>query len=399
MERHYFIYIITFILLLPIQAFAQYPRIDLEEALKIARKNHAGLETGRLLTEQRKKMVEAGILHPPTQIFISSEEFDVKDQKGLHSLNFQQNFYLPKTIAAQKEVYQSAAHLATRQLALTDRTLEWQVTKAYYQVLVTREELGLARENLALFVNFKDVTHTQLTSGETGIIPKLAARSRLGQAQLELDHAEERFEIARTLFNQLIRSDIHYDVQGELPSPSSFSFDSLSMKSPQLQVKQAEIKMASAKVEQQRSQLLPQINSGLRIQTMDGDFPLFGYQLGVNVPFFKKAYRGQIEAAEIGVKLQESKLKETKNQIEQTLSELRFRLEHQLHVLVYLQEELAPIVNEQKEVIFAAYREGEVGYLEYLDSLEQVTEVKQQLLHALYEFNTLKLELDYWLGN
>jgi outer membrane protein TolC len=78
---------------------------------------------------------------------------------------------------------------------------------------------------------------------------------------------------------------------------------------------------------------------------------------------------------------------------------LRFRLQHALHVLVYLQEELAPIVNEQKEVNFLAYREGEIRYLEYLDSLEQFALVKKQYLTALYEFNVLKLELDYWLGN
>jgi cobalt-zinc-cadmium resistance protein CzcA len=157
--------------------------------------------------------------------------------------------------------------------------------------------------------------------------------------------------------------------------------------------------MASSKVKQQETQLLPQINSGLKLQTANDKFPLFAYQLGVNVPLFKKAYRGQTEAAEIGVKIQQSKLEESRNKLELTITELRFRLQHALHVLVYLQEELAPIVNEQKEVNFLAYREGEIRYLEYLDSLEQFALVKKQYLTALYEFNVLKLELDYWLGN
>jgi outer membrane protein TolC len=69
-----------------------------------------------------------------------------------------------------------------------------------------------------------------------------------------------------------------------------------------------------------------------------------------------------------------------------------------MHILEYLQQDLTPIVNEQSEVNLQAYGEGEIGYLEYLDGLEQVVNVKQQYLSALYKFNALRIELDYWLG-
>jgi cobalt-zinc-cadmium resistance protein CzcA len=131
---------------------------------------------------------------------------------------------------------------------------------------------------------------------------------------------------------------------------------------------------------------------------MSGNFPLFGYQLGVNVPLFKKAYQGRIEAAEVGVKVQEANLKSKEQELERTISELRYRLEHQIHILEYLQQDLTPIVKEQSEVNLKAYGEGEISYLEYLDGLEQVVKVKQQYLTALYKFNALRIELDYWLG-
>ena len=56
-----------------------------------------------------------------------------------------------------------------------------------------------------------------METGETGRIPQLAARSRLGQAQLEQEHAIEKYQIALTLFNQWLQSDTLYDVEGELP--------------------------------------------------------------------------------------------------------------------------------------------------------------------------------------
>jgi cobalt-zinc-cadmium resistance protein CzcA len=81
-----------------------------------------------------------------------------------------------------------------------------------------------------------------------------------------------------------------------------------------------------------------------------------------------------------------------------TISELRYRLEHQQYILQYLEENLTPIVQEQSEVNLKAYQEGEISYLEYLDGLEQVVSVKQQYLTALYKFHALQVELDYWLG-
>ena len=105
------------------------------------------------------------------------------------------------------------------------------------------------------------------------------------------------------------------------------------------------------------------------------------------------------EAAQVAVKVEEAALRTEQQELQRTISELRYRLEHQMHILAYLEEDLSPIVNEQSEINLAAYREGEVGYLEYLDGLEQVVQVKQQYLDALYQYNALRVELDYWLGN
>ena len=379
-------------------SFGQNKSIGLEEALSIARNNYAGLERDRLAVDQQYKLAEAGLPPQPTQLYFSGEEFGFNDQSGIHSINIFQNFYLPKAAKVQRAFYKQGAALAEKQLALTDHELKRQVEQAYYQLLYAKEEQNLVAENIALYNNFLSVTTAQLETGETGKIPQLAARSRLGQARLEQEHGLEKYQIALTLFNQWLQSDTLYGAQGELLPSSDFSSDSILQHNPHLQVIQAQRTLAIAKVETEKVQLLPQINSGFKLQTQSGNFPLFGYQIGVNIPLFKKAYRGRIEAAEVGVKVQEADLKTKEQELERTISELRYRLEHQQHILEYLQQDLTPIVNEQNEVNLKAYGEGEVSYLEYLDGLEQVIKVKQQYLTALYKFNALRVELDYWLG-
>ncbi len=381
-------------------SIGQTKSIDLEEALTIARENYAGLERDRLAVDQQHRLAETRLPFQPTQLYFSGEEFGANNQTGIHSFNVQQNFYLPKASRVQQAFYQQGAVVAEKQLALTDHELKREVELVYYQLLYAKQEQDLVAENVALYRNFLAVTTKQLESGETGRIPQLSARSHLGQSLLEQEHAAEAYQIALTLFNQWLQSDTFYEAQGELlpPAPSILA-DTTLQNNPHLLVIQAQQDLASAKVATESAQLLPQINSGFKLQTQSGNFPLFGYQIGVNVPLFQKAYQGRIEAAEVGVKVQEAALKAKEQELTRMVSELQYRLQHQQHILEYLTENLTPIVKEQREVNLKAYQEGEISYLEYLDGLEQVVKVKQQYLTALYKFHALQVELDYWLGN
>jgi len=381
-----------------LSVFGQNNAINLEEALSIARNNYAGLERDRLTIEQYNKLASTGLPVQPTQLYISGEEFGSNGQSGVHSLNIQQNFYLPKASAAQRAYYRQGAALAEKQLELTDSELKRQVEQAFYQLQYANEVLTLVAENVTLYNNFLTVTTAQLETGETGRLPQMAARTRLGQAQLEQDYATEAYQIALSLFNQWLQADSLYGASGSLALPTDLSKDRLQTDNPHLQIIQAQKDLAATNIETQKAQLLPQINSGLKLQNAFGNFPLFGYQIGVNVPLFKKAYRGRIEAAEIEVMVQEAALKTEQQKLQRTINELQNRLKQQRRMLEYLQQDLTPLVEEQSTVNLQAYREGEIGYLEYLDSLEQVVKVKQQYLEALYKFHVLKVELGYWMG-
>ncbi len=399
-QRHFNIKVFLLLGLLStilVRGIGQNTPIALEEALRIARQNYAGLERDRLAVDQQNKLSESGLPFQPTALYLSGEEYG-NNQLGITSFNIQQNFYLPKVARVQRAFYQQGAALAESQLILTDRQLKMHVEQAYYHLLYARQEQALIAENVALYNDFLVVTTKQLESGETGRMPQLAAQSRVGQVQLEQEHTLEKYQIALLLFNQWLQSDTTYDVKGELSDITVYTQEPSLQDNPHLLFIQAQQELASAKVETERSQLLPQINSGFKLQSVYGSFPLFGYQIGLNIPLFGKAYRGRIEAAEIGVMLQEADFEVKKQELEMGISELRYRLDHQQHILEFLRKDLTPMVDEQSKVGLKAYQEGEITYLEYLDGVEQVVKVKQQYLAALYKFNVLQVELAYWDG-
>jgi cobalt-zinc-cadmium resistance protein CzcA len=372
--------------------------ISLEDAISVAQKNNIGLERDKLVSEQRNLLAEAGLMKQASKIYISGEEFDF-NESGIHSLNIEQNFYLPATAKAHRNYYQSEAVLAGKKLEISEQELKWEVSKAFYVLLYLAKQEEFLDESVHFYEDFLSKTRAKIEAGESGKIPELAANAKLGQARLELEHNEEQYQVALSLFNSWLQSDTLFEASGSLEYFPELPSESISNSNIHLQLKQAGIEVAAAEVNRKESLLLPEISSGLKLQTIAGKLPYFGYQIGLNIPLFKKAYRGHIQAAKVGLMVEESDMKATKLRIDRTLSELQFRLEHQIHIIEYLEEELAPIVQERHDINQKAYEAGEIGYLESLDGLEELLKVKLQQLDALFKFNLLRKELAYWLGN
>lgn len=377
----------------------QVTPIGLEEAISLAAKDYSGLQHNELEMSKYQKMAESGKSMQAAQIFLSSEEYDFTQQSGVHSLNIQQNFYLPGVSRAQKDYFNQAAQLADAKRKLTKKELERAVSEAFLRVLYATQMRELDSSMVALYEDFLNTTTLQLDAGEAGVLPQMAAKTRLGQAQLELEHAEERMQISLALFNHWLPSESEYMASGSLEMPMSEPIDTHRMVSAHLTVLEAKTDWAQAQIETQKAQLLPQINSGFRLQNAFGTFPVFGYQLGVNVPLFRKAYENQIEAAKIAVKSSRARMETESFHLKQKMIEIQHKIEHQKHIVSYLRNDLQPLIEKHSELSKKAYREGETSYLAYLDGLEQVVSVRKQYLEAIYELQLLTIESKFWYGN
>ncbi|MBT8230203.1 MAG: TolC family protein, partial [Bacteroidia bacterium] len=251
----------------------------------------------------------------------------------------------------------------------------------------------------ALNEDFNRVTKLRFETGETGIIPKVVAETGLMEARLEETNGISDYENARTIFNQWLRSEDNYDVQGELSIDVVLDIDSLFPENPHMLFLAAKNQVASARINQSRAKLLPQINSGLMLHTTSGAFPLFGFQIGINLPLFNKNTKQQIEATELGLKIQEEENREQTKRMRLAIESLMNNMLKKQNTIKQLDESIKPLLLELKDISFVAYQEGEISYLEYLNGFEQLMSMNKRLLKAQYEFHLLKADLEYLLSN
>jgi len=375
--------------------FAQNPRVSLDEAIAIGHRNYPTIKTGRLQVEQAQKLGTIKSIQPPTNIFLSGEEFNFNESSGIHSLRIMQNFNLPKVNRSQQKVFQQQAALAQKQLELTEREIAYYISLSYYDLLYQKQIQEYAQTLVESYQEFVTINNDKFQAGEIGKLPLLTAQDQLKAVEWSLQVLEQDRQLSQKQFNNWLQTDTIFDTAiNELPLPSEISNTDL-QNHPRVQFYQQSEQVALAQVEVVKSKLIPQLQTGVMLQTVEGQFPFYGFQLGINVPLFRKSQNIRIEAAKIQVHVQQAQKQAVVREMEIQQDQLNIAIERQLTSIKYLGERLLPSVVKRQAFARTAFQQGEAHYLEYLKSIEQGINYQLAYLKALKEYHLLKIKLKY----
>lgn len=380
-------------------AQSRFP-VTLEEALEIARRNHPNLKRDQKALEQLKAQLATAAPSNPTQLFVAGSMVDPEYLSGgLHSAGFLKAFDWPGTTRLRSQVHEEAVLLGNAELELTDWELRGAVAQSYYQLVFTKNLKTYYQEKQELMSRLVEYAQARFEFGETGKVPVLSATSKQKQASLEQKKTQKAHDLAHTLFNNLLYSDsVFYALLDTLPLPSQAPNWYVNGGHPQLLTKQQQVRLATANIDQERSFLMPKILAGAQVQMINETLPFFGYQFGMSVPIGRKSIKARIESAEKAVAVKEAELTATERALENRRRELTTLFLAQKKLLDYTQKELLPLANEQISASESAYKNGAVGYHDYIVNLEQGLQTRLDWIYALRDYHLLRLELEFLSG-
>ncbi len=387
--------LVSVLLLFFITGHSQVSKLTLEEAVEMSQQNYAAIKTSQLQMQRANKLSEIKSTLPLTNIFISGEEFNFQENQGIHSIGAQQNFYLPKVNSTQQNLYQQQAILAASALKLTEQQIAFQTTLAFYDLVFQKQKQNYLDDLTELYEGFVEVNQERFDAGSIGKLPLLTAQDQLKLALWKKELAQQDLSISNNNFRNWVRSENEVDVDLEkLPEPSEIESKGF-LDHPMVQFQNQNSEVAKAQIQVQKAQLLPQLQTGLQLQTVNGTAPFLGYQFGMNVPLFKKSQNKKIEAAQIQVEVQESKKKAVLQQLEMESSKIMLQLQKQKVAMEYLEKEILPSVRSRQEFAKAAFRAGEATALEYLQSIDQGIQYELTYLDMLKEYHFLNTQFSY----
>lgn len=396
MLRFIFISLLLAILCLSLSAQSV---IDLETALERVKTQHPRVLQQDLYIQQQRILKDAGKNQPFFSFGYGMEELGVAGT-GVHSLYAQQSFNLPQ-VAQRKAVFQEAlAQTGELQKAVTQKQLERAVAALYQQLLFLKSQQGLNQELLLIYNKIEEIAQKRAKVGETGAIPLITTQTAKQQIEWQQMSTVQDYKGQLILLQQFLMDSTLTDVADTALIPWTQEFDAPDLTAHPLVAQIDKSKVANdLQSELIQSQLLPQLSTGIQLQVVDGTFPNFGAQIGLNVPLFSKGIKAQVQANELNSKILDQnkawQLQTLESQQKMILQNIQL-LKKQLD---YFENTLLPSLQKQQELNQKSFSIGELDYLNVLQGLEQIIGVKRRYLQLVLQLNLAWVDYNYLLDN
>jgi cobalt-zinc-cadmium resistance protein CzcA len=391
---------------------AQAPtkQITLEDAINIAVKNNLELQSQQLNIQSSQALQKSVFELPKTNVNFQFGQYNSINQD--RALQISQSIPFPSYYSARSGLFKAESLGSQLQMQMTENEIKTQVKYWFYHLVYLQNAKKQLLSLDSLYTDFVSASALRYKTGETNLLEKTTAETKRGQVLLLLNQNES--EIA-TAFNSLkvlmnTSEDFTVKVAGDFqPLTIINSFDtSLVANNPSLKVlyQQAVIAEQNKKVE--TASALPDFNIGyfnqslIGVQTINGTDVYFegsnrfqGFNVGISIPltFFSNSakiksldYKQQAlqKEADNGKLLLQARLQSAFMQYQQNLSQYN-----------YYKSTALPNAETIVSTAQAGYKSGSIAYVEYLQALQTVADLRLNYLQAINQLNQSIININF----
>ena len=161
----------------------------------------------------------------------------------------------------------------------------------------------------------------------------------------------------------------------------------------------------------QRTSLLPDFNIGysnqslIGTQTFNGNDVYYGsgkrfhaFQFGVSIPIFNGASRARIKASELNEKVSRNQLDLTSLQLTSSLQQAIQTYQSANQSLDLYERNTLVLADVIRNNATRAYEGGDIGYVEFAQSLNRALNIKSTYLNLLDSYNQSVIEIEFLLN-
>lgn len=392
---------------LPVIGFSQIP-ISLETAYDKAMLNNLNIKSGQQRIDYQDKIKKSYAVVDPLNI--SAEIGQMNSSYVDNGLSVNQTLRMPKFYESQKQVLIEEWKNAMLTLDVQKWQLKREIALVYNDLNYLDEKQKLLRKAESIYSKYYQRAELRLKAGESNILEKTTAENFRSQAEIQLWNIAKDRDVSLYQFNYLINdNEMYTNDKGDFYN-SELLFDENYDGNP-LVLRQYEQQrnIESARLQAEKSKLLPSFNVGVNSMTMkgmgsddkyySGSHRFHSGMIGVGLPLFNTAQKSVIEGQKINQQIAENNyeiaVRNLKNQYAKTYGEYQ-KLKSETDY--YRTKGL----KNAETIIFTAEllsKEGEIDYLEYTMLVNQSLEIQNKYIDAQKLLNEKIIELNALQGN
>ena len=369
---------------------------NLDELIPLAIENNLGLKAGRLKVDESKSMINSAFNFNKTHVYYEYDENNLAiNNVPLKVFGVQQDFRFPTAYFSEKRVNKVKNNLAQSEYDIQSKAIIKDVTSGYYEYQIAREKVRVYKRLDSLYANFSSVAARKFELGETNYLEKITAASKQRKINLDYKQAIQHVSMSYANLMRIIQVEDSLVLSEEMNLKISLKDINVDA-TPEIEYYENNMQLMAAASNLEKQQLLPDISlayfQGTNSELNDN---LLGYQLGLKIPLLFSGQASRIKASKIAKERAVTESIAFKVQIKSKQEILLQQIAQIQNSLNYYENEGAKLSDEILKTAQISFKNGEIDFYQYIQSLESAYDIKLGYLDKLKEYNETATDINF----
>lgn len=405
----------SIILILSLSSFAamgQSGKFTLEQAVDVALKNNSGIKAVAYEVEYQKQLKKTSFDLPKTNVSLLYGQYN-SYSKNDNNITVSQA--IPFTALGSQGALNRALVASTElKKTATENELVYQVKQVYHQLAFAQARHDLLLQQDSIYEGFLKSASLRYKTGESNLLEQTTAETQRNEVKNQLRQNEATLMVLRTQLKTLLNTEELPDISesalrevefNESPDTTALAANpSLAYMRQQVEVAQSQKKVEAAK-------FAPDLLVGFFTQTLigaintengaiaTGSDRFTGFQVGVSIPLWFVPHQGRVKAAEFNRQATQSNYQYYQTTLKGQLQQAAQRYVQNKNSLTYYRTSALPNADLILKQSAIAFRNGEIGYVEYFLGLRNALTIKEGYLQTLNDYNQSIIYIEFLSGN
>jgi cobalt-zinc-cadmium resistance protein CzcA len=383
--------IAAFLMAAPLKA---QQTITLAEALRKARADYPALRASRLQARSLKAMQHAASPLGDLELSTGGEEIGRGNDAITTLVAARQNLDL-FTVKSRRRRMKQETQVAEAGTRLIERQLRWQLSLDYAADVAARLRLEQYRQQVKLFSDFVAAAKLRYDTQAAPLLEYQAAQSQQRQLELSLIEAEKDLDKAHINLSRWLEADTLYQAAGDIVEKVEVSSVSLTLH-PALELAEERVRLAEAVAGETRSAALPKLYVEMGSQKIGSRTGYWSWQLGLSLPISIGANNARNRAAAIDTERARADLMAEQRTLDTQQRTLNSEYAKWRNTVDYYRTSALPLAKEQRRSAMLSYREGAIGYLDFIQAVKTAMDTELNYIDAYAKLLESKFNIEYY---
>ena len=301
----------------------------------------------------------------------------------------------PFGAAGTRRRLKAQASVAEAETAVVKRDLARQVCADFINDYAAR----LRYENMlrmdSLYADFSKVAKLRYETQAVALLEYQTALNKSQQVSLALAEARKDLNTAHLNLSRWLSADTLY--AAESPDDSPLATTLLPQgEHPNVALGRQVVSLSQAAVAEAKSQRLPKLFVEAGMQRIGSRNGFYAWQVGLSIPIAFGSTRAAVRAAQLSTERAMAEAEATTRNLANKKATLQAEYDKCQESVAYYQSHALPLAREQQRMAALSYREGSIGYLDFIQSMNDALTTEMNYVDTYTRMLESKYNLIYY---